>query len=79
MLWTYFFFSPQEHESNAAITDLELPIAPFDSTDVADADMFEELSRGNSPSIATILNQPAVDNTLEVPEDPIEEIPLRWH
>jgi len=70
-----FFFSPQEHESNAAVTDLELPTAPLDSTDVADADMFEELSRGNGPSIATILNQPAVNDTLEVPEDPIEEIP----
>ena len=38
-----FFFSPQEHESNAAVTDLELPTAPLDSTNVADADMFEEL------------------------------------
>ncbi len=68
-------FSPQEHESNAAITDLKLPTAPLDSTDVTDADMFEELSRGNGPSITTILNQPPIDDTLEVPEDPIEEIP----
>ena len=43
MLWTYVFFSLQEHESNAAVTDLELPTAPLDSTNVADADMFEEL------------------------------------
>ena len=55
-------------------TDLELLAAPLDSTDITDADLFEELSRGNGPSTATTLNQPTLDNTLEVPEDLIEEI-----
>jgi hypothetical protein len=67
-------FSQQEHKSNAVVTDLELLTAPLDSTDVTNADVFEELSRGNGPSTATILNQPTFNNTLEVPEDPIEEI-----
>ena len=49
--------------------------ASLDATDLTDADVFEELSRGNGPSTLTILNQPTVDNALEVPDDSIEEIP----
>jgi len=64
----------QEHESNAVFTDLELLTASLDSTDITNANLFEELSRGNGPSTTTILNQPALDDTLEVPEDLIEEI-----
>jgi len=55
-------------------TDLESLAAPLDSIDITDADLFEELSRGNGPSTATTLNQPALDDTSEVPEDLIEGI-----
>jgi hypothetical protein len=49
--------------------------ASLNATDLTDADIFEELSRGNSPSTLTIPNQPTVDNALEVLDDSIEEIP----
>ena len=49
--------------------------ASLDATDLTDADVFEELSRGNGPSTLTIPNQPTVDDALEVPDDSIEEIP----
>jgi len=52
-----------------------LSTASLDTTDLTDADVFEELSRGNGPSTLTIPNQPTVDDTLEVPDDLIEEIP----
>jgi hypothetical protein len=55
-------------------TDLESLTAPLDSIDITDADLFEELSRGNGPSTATTLNQPTLNDTSEVPEDLIEEI-----
>jgi hypothetical protein len=55
-------------------TDLELLTAPLDSINITDVDLFEELSRGNGPSTTTTLNQPALDDTSEVPEDLIEGI-----
>jgi hypothetical protein len=70
-----FIFSWQEHGSNAVITYPELLTAPLDCTDVTDTDIFEELSRDNGPFPTTILNQPVVNDTLEVSEDLIEEIP----
>jgi len=70
-----FIFLWQEHGSNAVVTYLELPTAPLDCTNVTDTDIFEELSRDNGPFPTTILNQPVVDDTLEVLENLIEEIP----
>lgn len=52
-----------------------MPTAPFDATDVTDADVFEELSRSNGPSTTTMLNQPTDDDMPEDMDDPIDEIP----